>query len=645
MNKYRSEIDGLRALAIIPVILFHFNISVFQGGFVGVDIFFVISGYLITSLILKALNNNDFSFLAFYERRARRLFPAAFIVTIFCCITGWYILAPNDFQSFGKSLWTFAIFGSNIHFMNEVGYFDAPSLTKPLLHTWSLSVEEQYYLLIPAILFIAHRKIPNAIPLLLCILIALSFVYSTYQVNNKPEYAFYMLPTRAWELLLGSLIASSWLPAPRNNILSNILAAAGLMMILSAFLLYNKNTPFPGLAALLPCLGTALIIWTNTVNKNLIGKTFSIRPLVTIGLISYPLYLWHWPLIIFTRYYLDREFKPDEILAVIALTVLLSWLTWKYIEQPVRKRQVLATQGPIITTAAIGGLAFIAFGLTTYHLRGIPHRLPEPARSYAAAVWDKPENARKCHRVSPERVKNFDLCSLGTSRPTKPDFIVWGDSHANMLLPVFRKLATENKLYGVQATYPACPPILYTPSEGYKPKEECVRFNQMMFKLIQKKNIRNVILSGYWSIYLEKYFNEPIPHTLKALSGKNVWIFTDVPNHQRRIPSALAKAALYSRDLAAVARSRADYTIEHRKILQQFQKLNTGNFKLIHAANRFCGEPLKYCKVLVNGKPLYSDAHHLSKYGALWITDLFRPAFQEIRENSRSLTISQNKKN
>lgn len=299
--KYRREIDGLRALAVLPVILGHAGVEIFSGGFVGVDIFFVISGYLITTIILDELEKDDFTMVRFYERRARRILPALFVVMLATTIAGHFLLMPDEYKNLGQSLVATSLFSNNILLGITSGYWDLSSEFKPLLHTWSLGVEEQYYILAPILLMLAWKLTKKSIPLLLWMTFVTSFLYSIWFVNISPDWAFYILPTRAWELAIGGIATIIMRSTPgitKNNLISNALSSLGFAAILLSIFTFNETTPIPSYPLLLPVLGAVLIV-IFCQPKTLVHHVLSHRWLVFTGLISYSLYLWHQPVFAF----------------------------------------------------------------------------------------------------------------------------------------------------------------------------------------------------------------------------------------------------------------------------------------------------------------------------------------------------------
>jgi len=338
--KYRPDIDGLRALAVLPVILFHLEPSWIPGGFVGVDIFFVISGFLITKIIWREAQEQRFTFARFYERRARRILPVLFtVLTVSSCLALW-MMTPAELSSYSETLAGAALFASNIVLFFQTGYFDAAAHQKPLLHTWSLAVEEQFYIFFPIVILVSLKFLKVRFTLLLVVLGAvLSFLISLYVTNKDPSLSFYWLPFRAWELLFGSLIALGILPELRSRVLRHAVSVVGLVLVLVSLAFYSSGTLFPGLMAAPPVLGATMIIWSGP--SSLIGRALSAKPLVFVGLISYSLYMWHWPIIVFAELYLIREPYLYELLAIFAVTVMVSYVSWRFIEQPFRNSEGL----------------------------------------------------------------------------------------------------------------------------------------------------------------------------------------------------------------------------------------------------------------------------------------------------------------
>jgi len=376
---YRKEIDGLRAIALLPVIFYHAGFKKFSGAFVMVDVFFVISGYLISSLILAELETNSFSLLRFYERRARRILPALFWIMLISLPCAWIWLAPSDLIGFAKSVGAACLFSSNFLFWQESGYFSPGNDLKPLIHTWSLAAEEQFYLIFPFVLSLAWKwKRKGALFLAIGISI-LSLGIMQWGTLNSPDATFYLLPGRAWEFLIGMLVAlfmDSITEKTRSNygLLDQLLSLIGGALLINSLFTFNSYQPFPSLRAILPLIGTALIIIFATP-RTLLGKLLSLPPLVGIGIVSYSGYLWHQPLFAFARNALLAEPAPRVFATLIALNFILAFLTWKYIEQPFRKRSCLS-QKQIFNFSAATSIVFVSLALIVIIKNGFPTRYP-----------------------------------------------------------------------------------------------------------------------------------------------------------------------------------------------------------------------------------------------------------------------------
>ncbi|HJR21579.1 MAG TPA: acyltransferase, partial [Dongiaceae bacterium] len=329
---YRADIDGLRAVSVIAVVLYHAGVPLAGGGYVGVDVFFVISGFLITSLILHEQAAGAFSLIDFYHRRVRRILPALFAMMSACAAAGWFLLAPADYIKLGKSIVGATLSVSNFYFWRDAGYFDTPAAEKPLLHTWSLGVEEQFYLVFPLFLILVARHVPHARLPLTALLCAASFAAGAIGAFRDPVEAFYLPHARLWELMVGALLAMGALPAPGNARLRSGAALLGLGLIAMPVLLYSHDTTFPGIAALPPVLGAALVIWSGMGGSSMAGRALATRPLVFLGKISYSLYLWHFPLLAFGFYLTLGDLGRLDTAVLLGFALLISMLSWRFVE-------------------------------------------------------------------------------------------------------------------------------------------------------------------------------------------------------------------------------------------------------------------------------------------------------------------------
>ncbi|MBK3464562.1 acyltransferase family protein [Pseudomonas sp. MF6776] len=371
MLTYRREVDGLRALAVLPVILFHAGFGIFKGGFVGVDVFFVISGYLITSILLSEKERGTFSLLKFYERRARRILPALFVMMVVSMFFAWIWLLPRDMKDFSGSLAAVSIFSSNIFFWNASGYFDTAAELKPLLHTWSLAVEEQYYLLFPVFLMATWQLGKKFIIYTLLLIFIASLLAAQINVNEYPAATFYLLPTRAWELVMGALIAF-YLFGGNDKKLGQFTAqfgaGVGFLLIVFSAVYFDKNTPFPSFYALVPTVGAALVILCATPTT-FVGKLLGAKIFVAVGLVSYSAYLWHQPLFAFARYKISPNLSLEVIAVLLLLTAICAYLSWRFIEGPFRQARAFSPK-QVASFSALVPVCCLTFGFAGYATEG-----------------------------------------------------------------------------------------------------------------------------------------------------------------------------------------------------------------------------------------------------------------------------------
>jgi len=474
---YRPEIDGLRAVAVMPVILFHGGITGFEGGFVGVDVFFVISGYLITSIILREKAEGRFSLLRFWERRARRILPALFLVMAVCVPVAWVLMLPEQYLAFARSMVAVSVFASNILFWRESGYFAAAAEEKPLLHTWSLAVEEQFYILFPLAVLLIWKLGRRALVGAIALVGLMSLGLSHYAAQASPAANFYLLPTRAWELMAGALCA---LMLDRRALPGNdALAGLGLALILGAVMLFDRTTPFPSLWALAPVGGTALIVLFARPGGR-VAQVLAWRPMVAVGLVSYSAYLWHQPLFAFARIALSDIPPAWLMLALAAAALGLAAVSWRFVEQPFRNRRgvflgarlPLALLPAAALLAGVGVHGHLSDGRRDTWLAMAPidqahmYRLYEVARAGGAALV--PDPAQPCVMQIPSVGPRRDRLNRCLDQHG-PGLLVLGDSHARMIMPPLQRL-TERP-FVVTLARGGCRP--------FTPRPECRVFAEL----------------------------------------------------------------------------------------------------------------------------------------------------------------------
>ena len=485
---YRSEIDGLRALAVIPVIFFHAGFNTFSGGFVGVDVFFVISGYLITSIIVNDIENKNFSIISFYERRARRILPALFLVMLACLPFAWMWMVPIQLKDFSQSMIAVSLFASNFLFWRESGYFDAAAEEKPLLHTWSLAVEEQYYLIFPIFLLMMWGLGKNKVFWLIIILATASLIFSEWSWRNTPSANFFLAPTRAWELFAGSIAA--FIVKKRGVQKSSILSSLGLGAIILAIFAYDKTTPFPSFYTLLPILGVCLIIIYGD-RATLTGKLLSTKALVGIGLISYSAYLWHQPLFAFARIRSLSHPSDYFMLLLCFVSILLAYISWKYVEKPFRNKNKFK-RIQILFFSITGIIFFTSIG-TLGHLGVIESKFNSIEiknwRDENECVVSKKTDVSKKLNTIKEKCFSEDK-----------NYILIGDSHAESLSKPLRKMIEIKNGSLITLLHNGCLPVVGTSRIPYQ--SDCVKNKELYWNFIQSTNA-TIIISARWRLQME----------------------------------------------------------------------------------------------------------------------------------------------
>lgn len=551
---YRPDIDGLRAVAVLSVLIFHAFPEHLPGGFIGVDIFFVISGYLICTIIFQNLAQNSFHFLDFYSRRIQRIFPALITVLLSSWLLAWFTLLPEEFKSLGKHILGGAGFVSNLVLWSESGYFDAASSTKPLLHLWSLGIEEQFYLLWPILMWVAYRfKIPFIFSTLFVLL--LSFSFNLFFISASPVAVFYSPITRIWELLFGSVLAWSLLPSRQHSSTSiqsriqalslfkrNCCALLGIFFIFLSLSCITEDSVFPGWWALLPVMGSALLILSGPsawVNQ----KLLSYRGMVWLGLISFPLYLWHWPLLSFMRI-IDGSNSAGMRLSMAMISILLAWLTYRFIERPLRFGPRLASQSAKarITWILMAFMCVVAYmGYAAYVRDGIPvqrmlFRSSNPLLNEILTYKFQTGSAWRmgsCYLTERQGAGDFKSCDTVID-PAKPTVVLWGDSHAAHLYPGFKQIyAGDFNL--VQRTASACPPIIQMDKVS---RPSCREINDQTLDLIAKLHPQHVVLAGNWRDNPWADLSKTIK-SLKALGIPNIDLVGPVPAWVNNLPKQI----------------------------------------------------------------------------------------------------------
>ncbi len=667
--RYRPEVDGLRAVAVLPVLLFHAKLG-FTGGFVGVDVFFVISGFLITGLLLKDIDAGRFSLVDFWERRVRRIFPALAVMVAAVLAVGYVLLLPRDLEKLGETAVAQGLLAANIYFWRDIDYFRGPSELKPLLHTWSLAVEEQFYLGFPLLLWLIKSDSRRR---MLSVLVALaigSFALSVYGSYKHPLANFYLLPPRAWELLLGGILAA--LPITiRHRTTNEVISWLGLVSILAAAVVYDRSVRFPGVTALAPCLGTAAIILANGHGLTSVGRLLATRPMVFVGLISYSLYLWHWPVLAYVRYI---NLAIDWRLGVpaLALSFVLATLSWRYVETPFRKRGDVKDRNRIFAGAAATLAVLLSVSALFWRSGGLPSRYAgESAGLMEDASWTGIEMARGVDDIMAGRVPEIGA-PASAERPAS--FILWGDSHAMALTDLVDRLAREHNVAGYAAVSAACAPVPGTWNRySTDAADDQMKRNDAVLKFILDRRIKDVILAARWAYYIDGWspdersfefvdesqdggpladaqtpegtpadsaniFRRHMESLIDELHkhGVEIWILKQVPEQPGPIAMQLLKrkrslvaAPLYTTTMAAHRERQATTD----KLMAELPADEVAIIDPTPTMFNASGEPV----VELDGRACYKDRDHLSKYGAeKLLRPLLEPVFSAIAAKEQS---------
>lgn len=555
--EYRPDIDGLRAIAILSVIIFHAFPEYLPGGFVGVDIFFTISGFLISSIISKAIEQNRFSLREFYAHRAKRILPALIAVLLICYVWGWLALTPPEFSQLAKHIAGGAGFVQNAILWNESGYFDTASELKPLMHLWSLAIEEQFYLLFPIVIWLNWKtKLKSSISIAALLLISLSL--NLQLINTDPVQTFFSPATRAWELLAGALLAQLIRnPAPNlqhhlvsNQRIQNLFSTVGLLLITVSILLIKDGEKFPGWRAIFPVLGTCLLIVAGTrawANRTLLSSS----PMIAIGLISYPLYLWHWPLLSFSRIAEGASLSSATRMSIVLASFCLAGLTYKLIEKPIRFGEKKAWK--TISLAAVLA-ATTALGYGTYHQKGLPERFPKIYRELATFKYEYKAGYREgsCFLTPTQNSSTLEKCETTNENGNKkPILFLWGDSHAAHLYPGYKANYSDD--YEIrQRTASGCPPIV---GMEIASRPFCRSINDHILNEIQKNKPERVVLAGIWNNYEWRKLQTTIIQ-LHSIGIAQVDLIGPVPQWKDGLPKQLLLSVEHSTIISVPTRLR-----------------------------------------------------------------------------------------
>lgn len=631
---YRKDIDGLRAIAVIAVILYHLDFYLVPGGFLGVDIFFVISGYLITQSIRADIHGNKFTIANFYIKRIRRIIPALFFIVLATIILSLYILPKSELDEFAKSVISVGTFTSNIFFWRHIDYFSVAAELKPLLHTWSLGIEEQYYIVFPIFMLLTKNSPDKQIKFWITILLVASFIVHVSPIGtNHPAANFYLPYTRFWELLIGSLLALSVNNIRFSKAYTNAISLLGLTFILFSI---AYDTGFPGTNALFATIGTALVIYAGNGQINFLTIALSNNYIRYIGLISYSLYLWHWPIIALAKNSYIGEFTTAIQLSIVAITFALSALTYTFVEQPFRKNQKPRDFLQLKTGAfALMILVFIASLMLMY--TKIHYQTHE--QSQINTCFENEETLDSTIR-----------CSFGVINSDKV-FFLYGDSHASVMYPAFERLALDNGWRGIYASFLGCAPLFNVfRLDGTDNASDCsgsYSSNVEKFLVANQHNIGKVFLVSRWTIYEKGWIKHgrlqkathflsdndttsinPIDSSKVLAKGlfRTIDKITDELNIQTNL--LLSVPVLPSSKITSVSVSKEEYINQRKFIDSIFIKLEQNPLvEIIDPIDIFC--PTDVCSTYDQGKLLYMDDNHVSTEGSLLLYPLLLSVFNE----------------
>ena len=654
---HRREIDGLRSIAVLAVVFYHFAVPGFRGGFVGVDIFFVISGFLIGGILWRDQSEDGrLSLARFYLRRIRRLAPAYFTMAAISLIVAFFLLLPFEFREFGKGLIAATVYLSNVLFYRQAGYFDSASEEKIFLHTWSLSVEEQFYLFLPLVFLLFGRSKQVMIWAMGVMALASAVACIALTPSNQTA-TFYLFPFRAWELLVGVLLAIAGAEKRLHWSFHPGFSWAGLVLVLAAIFLLTPGTAFPGWQAGIPVMGTLLLI-LNGQNDNPVNRVLAMQGPVFIGLISYSLYLWHWPVMTFSTYLRQEYSGPLEVTGWITLSLILAWLSWKFVEQPVRLATNLSTRW--LLDGAVGASAvMLAAGAVIYKQDGMINRFDEPARTHIAATADFLQDWSRCRVDDSGPLKGIEVCPIGPEGKA-PALLIWGDSHVRAFYEGLSLAAKEKNRAALVIWRAGCAPLFDLEKDENSATEmqnrACRLANDQIRAAIPGMAFKDILLIGRWSYYANgtgigvderneirlspvtgqgalqrDLFAGAVRDSLSWLATQveNVFVLRQVPEIANYDSRQFARGLAHGRMSNELAETRqriptADLQTRNEapdSALKSLQAL--GMIRVLDSWPYFCDPDV--CNALHDGVGQYFDNNHLTNAASMRLRGLFDP--------------------
>ncbi|WP_082509821.1 MULTISPECIES: acyltransferase family protein [unclassified Rhizobium] len=638
MNHYRQEIDGLRALAVTSVILYHAGLAQLPGGFIGVDVFFVISGYLITSLIVKGLNEGSFSLVDFYKRRARRILPALFLVLACTVPFAWIWMLPEDFRNYAQSMTASVFSYSNIHFWLEKDYFAQDANLVPLLHTWSLAVEEQYYLIFPLLMLIAWPRLSKrAVVGMLAGIAAASLATSLWWAASHPTASFFLLPSRAWELMAGAL--ASFVPASRDQARNNALSLGAATILVASFFLLDDQDGWSPLAAVIPVVATAGILVFG-VRGTLLARILSVQPFLLIGKISYSAYLWHQPIMVFARIRSPEEPALSTMLALGALSFLLAYFSWRYVEEPLRRSHGQRVVGwrPLVSGLGLTVVLLASLGLTGQITHGLPSRLPEAV----VAMERQSDWSRNCMFTQEGGMPAFPItrCLFNEKHPTR--YAIWGDSIASSISPALADALDRKGIALQQLTHGFCAPLLNVYRDDLPGAVSCDAFNDQAMEQLLTSGVNTVILAASWQKFLDDdgyvldgkekrianrdrgFLVTQLSDTIQKLekAGIRVVLVFGHPTTKMDVTDSIAQLMLKGIPRPSFTITYEEFVAASMNSRGILEKAASPTTLKVQTEDGFCNERKDgLCTLASNGVAFLSDGLHFTKAGARIVVD------------------------
>jgi peptidoglycan/LPS O-acetylase OafA/YrhL len=618
---YLPQLDGLRAIAVVVVIIFHSRPDWLPGGFVGVDVFFFLSGFLITQIVVKSLESGRFSYLDFIAGRIRRLLPAYVAMICACLLVAPLILLPGEFERLAETSLASLLFLSNVFFYLNLGYFDAAAEQQLLLHTWSLAVEWHFYLIFPFVLWLAYRLTGRVLPVLI-LLGSASLALNLALTPENAKFTFFMLPARAWELIAGGMLGMAYMNGKLIGREHGVWSAVGLMLLAVSVLYFDKNTVFPGAAAIVPILATGVIVF-NTVRgeRGLLTVALSSKMLVLIGQMSYSLYLWHWPVLLYARFYFGEHLTVPQVLLCWSVIVVLSYGSWRWVESALRGHRWWAGRWrAYLGAVAMAAPLSISAALVMLN-DGYERRLPEPAIDLVTAV--KWPDFGLC--ATDYKQDQYYDCVIGNG-DAPASVLVWGDSHAQTLIWAINNITNSQKTNVRHVTKGGCPPIYYgVPISTNTDEEACLTAQKAAWQIVESDPaLSTVLMAARWPLYestsltqvanqAKDRFSDQLHETVIQLLKRNlkVIVIDSLPEAGFDVANVLARKALLAQEPTVMFMDKR----RPMKSLRFIADIQDENFSILNLNHILCDDG--QCQLMKGDELLYFDDSHLARTGAI----------------------------